>query len=237
VEITMKKVCCLTTLVFLHAAAVSAEIVPAQQRREVASFGAASTADESDSDGAQVLASDFGPFDALAGHAARAGSASADGFAQQNSTIEPLKVHALLSADAFVGVVGFTDSADAGSTSSFDLQFTVDEAASFRIAVTGFASNNGSAGMFLDSIPTAGNGFYYDTSFGDAMEAVIDLEPGTVYQLGGSASASAFMFGVDGQPDGRAGLEFTLTQVPEPASWALLAVAGVAAVAFQRRRK
>lgn len=234
----MKKcVSCLAAMVVFHAATASAEIVPSQQLRNVSSFGAASTADESDSDGDQKIATDFALFDAFVGNAARAGSASADGFAQQTSSIDPLQIHALLSADASVGVVGFTDNADSSSGSNFDLKFTVDEAASFRLTVTGFSSNNGSAGMFLDSVPTAGNGFFYDTTFGDSVETVINLEPGVVYQMGGATAASAFMSGGVGQFDGRAGLEFTLTQVPEPSSWALLATSGLIGGYFVRRRR
>jgi hypothetical protein len=203
-------------------------IVPSQQSRSVQSFGSASTIDASDSDSSSSAASGFGPFDDLVGIAVRVGSVSADGFAQQTSSIGQDDVTALLSADAFVGAFGFDDTADAGSTSSFELTFTVDKPAQYLLEVSGSASNNGFASMQLDSDPPSEAAFYYDATFEQPPLTAFNLEPGFEYRLIATASASGFFAGGDGQIDGRAGVNFALRQVPEPSTWGLLATGTIA---------
>ncbi len=233
----MKRFCFFAFALFLSAHAVSAAIIPVQQARSVISFGSASTFDESDSDGVRADAADFAPFEELVGHAARAGSATADGFAQQNSVIKPGLVVANLTADAFVGAFGVDDSADAGSSSNFELSFTVDEAALYHLGVSGSAANNGFASLQLDADPPSEVNYYFDVSFEQPPKLAILLEPGTTYRLVGNASASGFFSGGGGQPDGTAGLAFTLRQVPEPSSGALcgLLFAGAGIVVVRSR--
>lgn len=215
----------------LHNAAEAA-IIPVEQARNVISFGSATTPDASDSDGGRIDAVGFGRFDELIGHAARAGSATADGFAQQNSAIKPGLVQGSLSADAFVGAFGIDDSADAGSSSNFELRFSVDEIALYSLALAGFASNNGFASLVLDADPPSEVNFYFDTSFEPPPVYAALLEPGTTYRLLANASASGFFSGGDGQSDGRAGLEFSLRQVPEPSSVSLCVALSLAALGF-----
>lgn len=145
------------------AADVHAAIIPLAQSRSVRSFGNVTTPDGSDSDGQEASATDFGPFDELVGHAARAGAASSDGFASQTSAIKPRRVTGALSADAFVGAFNFDESADAGSLSGFDVDFQVDAIGYYSLNIGGFASGNGFAMLQLTD-PSGAVDVYWDVS-------------------------------------------------------------------------
>jgi hypothetical protein len=222
--------------VLLFANHAGAAIVPLEQGRSVISFGTATTIDESHSDGNRADAPDFGPFSGFVGHAARAGAATADGFAQQISVIKPYRVDGTFTADAFVGAFGFDDSADAGSSSNFDFSFEVDEAAPFRIHMSGSSSNNGYASMMLASEPLSDAEFFFDSTGFPEVRGGFNAQPGYVYRIVGSASASGFFSGGDGQVDGQAGMGFTLRQVPEPSTFALGACLLALGALAKRRR-
>jgi hypothetical protein len=236
-EANMRRLLALATLIALPATWTQAAIIPLEQSRTVLSFGNATTPEASDSDGDQAAATDFGLFDDLVGHAARAGSASSDGFASQKSTIKPGALNATLSADAFAGAFGIDDSADSGSSSQFELEFEVDAAARYKLYMSGSSSNNSAASV---SFTRDGGGFgtYWDTSFEPSHIDGFLLEPGDTYLISAVASASGFLSGGGGSPDGQAGVSFTLRQVPEPASIYLsCALAAPCAVWAARRSK
>ncbi len=217
------------------AAPATAAIIPVGQSRALRSFGNATTPDESDSDSAQADAADFGRFEDLVGHAARAGAASSDGFASQTSWFNAQAAKGTLAADAFVSAFNIDDSSDGGSSSSFDLDFQVDVAAQFKLYVTGSATNNGFASIqFTD--PNGQFNAYWDVSFEPSAVFDMQLVPGETYRLAADASASGFLSGGGGSPDGQAGMSFTLRQVPEPSSVYLACVLAVSCAAWAIRQ-
>ncbi|MDZ4781124.1 MAG: hypothetical protein SGJ19_12795 [Planctomycetia bacterium] len=227
----MRRWLVLATLIGLPATMTQAAMIPLAQSRTVLSFGNATTPEESDSDGDQSAAADFGLFDDLVGHAARAGSASSDGFASQKSTIKPGAVNATLSADAFVGAFGIDDGADGGSSSHFDLEFAVDTPGRYKLYLSGSANNNGSASLILTE-EGGGVSTYWDTTFESSRIEGFLLKPGDTYSISAIASASGFLSGGGGSPDGQAGMSFTLRQVPEPASIYLTCVLAASCAAM-----
>jgi hypothetical protein len=216
----MRRLLALATLMALPATGAQAAIIPLVQSRTVLSFGNATSLEESDSDGNQAAATGFGLFDDLVGHAARAGSSSSDGFASQKSTIKPGTLNATLSADAFAGAFGIDDSADGGSSSHFDLEFAVDAPGRYKFYLSGSANNNGSASLIFTEVG-GGVGTYWDTTSEPSRIEGFLLEPGDTYSISAIASASGFLSGGGGSPDGQAGMSFTLRQVPEPSSISL----------------
>jgi hypothetical protein len=208
--------------VLLAAAPAGATLVPIAQERYVRSFGTVTAPPESDSDDQRADAPDFGDFDELVGIAVRAGAGSADGFAEQQSSLGSTSITLTALADAFVAAFGFEDFADAGSTARFEVEFTVSAGQSYQLDASGFVSNNGFASIGLQS--GADSLFYFDASQEAERHETLFLPAGS-YSLFADVSASAFLFGGEGASDGRAGLAFQLAELPEPAAMALLAVA------------
>ncbi len=144
----------------------NAAIIPIAQLRQVATGGSLSTADETASFYETRLAENFGTFDDAVGLALRTefGTATADGFTKQVSSIVANEISVFGSADSFVFARNAEDTAYANTASQFSLRFQLTTPGLFHLAASGFASNSATSTLTLKNA-TDEELVSYDASF------------------------------------------------------------------------
>jgi hypothetical protein len=210
-----------------------AAIRPIAQLRQVAAGGSITTLDENPSSYDSQTANDYELFDKTSGLSLRTqfGTATADGFAKHTSRVSASELTMFGSADSFVYAPMVDDTAFSSAVSSFSLRFQLDAPGQFRVAGSGFAANAATSVMHLTNALDE-TLFYLDAADLPSFEQELALPEGE-YTLLAEATSSAFLEYGSGQPDGRAEINLSFVQVPEPAS---VVGIGAAFVAIGARR-
>jgi hypothetical protein len=204
--------------------AAHAAIVPVAQLRQIAAGGQLNTVDENVSDYNSEIAEDYGLFDESTGLALRTqfGTATADGFTKQVSSITANKLSVYGSADSFVMAPSEEDSAYAGAGSVFSLRFMLDAPGRYLLTASGFAQNSATAGMTLKEGDAEDEYLaYFDVAEFPSFSTELFLPAGE-YSISARADSSGYWEFGGGEPDGRSEIEMSFTQVPEPGTLALL---------------
>ncbi len=209
-----------------------ADIVPIAALRQVASSGTINTADETLNHYDIESVDHFDVFDDSSGLALRTefGTATADGFAKQVSSLGANELLVFVSSDAFVSAPNENDTSYAGAGSRFSLRFLIDAPGRYKLTAEGYAQNSGTA---LLQISDADENLlaYYDAVDASAFELELNLPAGEYGMAANADSGGYWEFG-SGEPDGRSGLDVALVQVPEPGTLGLGLFAGLSIAAF-----
>jgi hypothetical protein len=225
------------TLALTGTSTAWADIVPIAALRQVAASGTINTADETLNHYDSEISDDLGLFDESAGLALRAqlGTATADGFAKQVSSVNAKELLAFVSSDAFVYAPSENDTSYAGAGSRFSMKFLVDAPGRYRVTATGYAQNS-SAALLQISDADENVLAYFDPAEMPAFDTVLKLPAGEYGIAVNSDSGGYWEYG-SGEPDGRSGLDVSLVQVPEPATLGLGLLAGLAWAGFAALRR
>jgi hypothetical protein len=209
-------------------------IIPQAQLRQVAAGGTLTTIDENLSTYDSHIAEGYELFDKTSGLSLRTllGTATADGFAKHTSRISATELTMFGSADSFVFAPNGDDAAFASTVSSFSLRFQLDAPGRFRMATSGFASNAATSVMYLTNANDE-TLHYHDATDLPSLEVELSLAAGE-YVISAEATSSGFLEYGSGQPDGRAEINLSFVQVPEPAS--VILVGGVCLAIGARAR-
>lgn len=208
--------------------------IPTGHSRSVGAFGSATTPDETDSDGGVHSAPDLGPYTKSVGFSARAGTATADGFAFQSSSITPKLIALEISADAFA-MAGEEQSASGSASASCVFEFDLPQPTAVKITIQSYVQNDSGGSLTVVRAGQLTPLIEYDASGNPGVLGMLNFPAGK-YTLQAYTGAGAFIESSFGSPDGRSGIEATLTVVPEPTSLGLLVAAFVAGLPLAARR-
>lgn len=191
---------------------------------------------------------DFGVWDAAVGLSdfsisSAAGAVDGAGRAAQHSALEPDRIFFDGFTDAFVGGYSSngTASGSAGATTGFAVSFFVEETTRVRLDMSGTFDIDGVFSQYQFQLSRDGGAVVWDRTYIEdpiygpltSFSRGLTLQAGS-YSLYSSLATYGWFEGASGQ-SGQATAVFTLTAVPEPASWVLLG-AGVAVLGLRRRR-
>lgn len=217
--------------------AALADIHIVSQLRQTAANVSITTMDETLSKYDSAVADNFDPIDQSSGVTltAELSPASGLGFAKQVSSYLPQELDVFASADSNVSTQNGEDQIYSGATSRFSVRFTTDEPARYLLTASGFAQNSATSVLHLREMTQDVILAAFEPIDQESFSLEIKLPAGE-YGFFADASANGYVESGGGIPDGRSEMVANLVQVPEPASFSLLALAGLA-VAVRAYRK
>jgi hypothetical protein len=222
----------------LSGSAAQADIHVVSQLRQTAASVSITTIDEMLSDYDSATADNFDPIDQSSGVTltAELSTASGLGFAKQVSSYLPQELDVFASADSNVSTQSGDDQVYSGATSRFSVRFTTDEPARYLLTAAGFAQNSATSVVRLREMTQDVVLASFEPVDQESFSLEIKLPAGD-YSFFVDASANGYVEPGGGLPDGRSEMVANLVQVPEPASFSLLALAGLAVAARAYRKR